>query len=279
METHWLIATFIFGTIIGSFLNVVIYRLHTGKSLNGRSHCLSCGTHLMWYELFPIWSYIVLRARCRTCAAYIPSRYLIIELLTGILFVAVLKIFNADAILLILNFALVSVLVTILAYDVRHTIIPDELTLMAGIIAVLMLMHRISGSLAMSVATAAEGIIAGLCASGFFAFLWYVSEGKWVGFGDAKLAFPLGIIVGMGGIFSMIAFSFWIGAAIGILLLIVQRVLGRWKTRLPYFHRTLTMKSEVPFAPFLIAGFLLVQFLHIDVLLTIQNSLSYFTTF
>jgi len=82
-----LIIAFGFGIIIGSFLNVYLYRFHTGKSLSGSSHCLSCATPLKFYELVPLFSYLFLRGRCRTCSSLVPSRYFLVELLTGILFV------------------------------------------------------------------------------------------------------------------------------------------------------------------------------------------------
>ena len=85
----WYQYTFViaFGLIIGSFLNVYIYRFHTGKSLNGHSHCLSCGTGLKASDLVPLVSYLLLRGRCRTCGCYIPVRYFIVEFCTAVLFI------------------------------------------------------------------------------------------------------------------------------------------------------------------------------------------------
>mgnify|MGYP003395011521 CR=1 FL=1 len=84
-------------------------------------------------------------------------------------------------------------------------------------------------------------------------------------FGDAKLAFPLGVTVGLGGVFSMVVLSFWIGAGVSLILLGLQRLLKRGKPALHFLSSPLTIKSEVPFAPFLILGFLMVQFLHADI--------------
>jgi len=83
----WVVTAFGFGVIIGSFLNVLIYRFHTGKSLSGHSHCLSCGTRLCWFELLPLVSYLGLRGRCRTCGCRIPNRYFLVEFATGMAFV------------------------------------------------------------------------------------------------------------------------------------------------------------------------------------------------
>lgn len=263
MEIFWYGMMFVLGTIIGSFLNVVIYRLHTGKSLNGRSHCMTCGKTLSWYELFPIVSYLLLKGRCRSCAAYIPSRYLVVELLTGIAYVCTWYFFATNFVLLGIYLLLISVLILIIVYDIRHTIIPDELTAMIGGVAVLLLTYTYITTKDLSYVF--ESVGAGLGAATFFWGLWYVSKGRWIGLGDAKLALPLGIIVGISGVFSMVVFSFWIGAALSLTLLGIEKLLKRGKTHLSFLGTPLTMKSEVPFAPFLIAAFLLVQLLHADI--------------
>jgi prepilin signal peptidase PulO-like enzyme (type II secretory pathway) len=106
---------------------------------------------------------------------------------------------------------------------------------------------------------------AGFGAAFFFWGLWYVSKGRWIGFGDAKLALPLGMLVGIGDVFSMVVFSFWIGAGVSLVLLGIQKLLKRGKTSLRFLSTPITMKSEVPFAPFLILGFIAVHFLHADI--------------
>ena len=125
----WLLQliAFGFGVIIGSFLNVYIYRFHTGKSLAGHSHCLSCGTGLRWYELFPLVSYLALRGRCRTCGSKITPRYFWVELATGLLFALALTL-TLDIWALLLLWFILSVLVVITVYDLYHFIIPDQLT-------------------------------------------------------------------------------------------------------------------------------------------------------
>src|SRR5690606_22028608 len=106
-----------FGLVIGSFLNVVIYRFHTGRSLNDRSHCLSCGKTLRWFELFPIFSYLALRGRCRSCRSFIPYRYALVEALTACLFLlAYLK--TLDLFLLPGLLIFLSLLIIVAVYDV-----------------------------------------------------------------------------------------------------------------------------------------------------------------
>jgi leader peptidase (prepilin peptidase)/N-methyltransferase len=260
--TFVIISTFIFGVIIGSFLNVYIYRLHTGKSLSGSSHCLSCGTSLKFYELVPLFSYLVLMGKCRTCQAVIPSRYFLVELLTGLLFVAV--VFSvADTISLFLFWFLMSVLVVIAVYDLYHMIIPDELVLALLATAFLHEFHMLV--IGLSVTTFAYDILFAFLGSLFLFMLWRMSEGRWIGFGDVKLFLPLGMLVGYTGVFSMLVLSFWIGAIIGLLLLAFQYFKKRGQPHLRFLTRELTIKSAVPFAPFLISGFLAVFFLDLDV--------------
>jgi prepilin signal peptidase PulO-like enzyme (type II secretory pathway) len=164
--------------------------------------------------------------------------------------------------LLVLNLVLVSLFMLIAVYDIRHTIIPDELTLMVGMVAFISLGYDFYILPDWNALLFRIG--AGAIATFFFWGLWFVSKGRWIGLGDAKLAFPLGVLVGLGGVFSMVVFSFWIGALISVTLLAIQKILKRGKTHLQFLATPITIKSEVPFAPFLIAGFVAVHFLHAD---------------
>lgn len=270
MELYGQVAVFILGTIIGSFLNVVIYRLHTGRSLNGHSHCMSCGKHLRWYELFPLLSYVALRGRCAGCGSYIPSRYALVELLTGVLYLLVWRTFFFEPVLILLNWVFLSVLMIIAVYDMRHTIIPDEMTILAGIVALIYAGY--ASFIAETWMPLLSEIGAGLAAFVFFGGLWYVSGGRWIGFGDAKLAVPLGIMVGLGGVFSMIVLSFWIGAVISLVLLGLGKLVAG-KTGLRFLSAPITIKSEIPFAPFLILGFLLVHITYADIFTIVYHLL------
>ena len=264
MEYIWYTIIFVFGAIIGSFLNVVIYRLHTGKSLGGRSHCLSCGTILVWYELVPLLSYSFQVARCRTCGSNIPSRYFFVELLTAVSFLLLWTQFQTELLLLVFNWVLASVLVVILVYDVRHTIIPDELVVTLIVLALLSLLHQFAFS--RDIGDVLLSLLGGAVASIFFGGLWYMSKGRWMGLGDAKLALPLGFLTGLTASFSMIIFGFWVGAVISLGILGFQKVrLFCSKRGVAKYRRYLTIKSEVPFAPFLIAGFVLAYYVHADI--------------
>lgn len=265
----FVLSAFLFGGIIGSFLNVVALRLHTGRSLNGRSHCMSCGTQLRGHELVPIVSYLIQRGRCRTCRAHITPQYVCVEVMTATLFAALAYVYQGDLFALAIYMVAAAALVVIAVYDIRHTVIPDEmvwvLVLCAALLAGRTLLTDSSGWIPVAFAAAAAA-----AASGAFASMWLMSRGRWIGLGDAKVIAPLGFILGPIGTFSFIVLAFWIGSLyVGIVALarvVVRRVIHK-RFSIPRY----TMQSEVPFGPFLIAGFFAVLIFHVDILATIQS--------
>jgi len=264
----WYQYTFVtlLGLIIGSFLNVYISRFHTGKSLTGHSHCMSCARPLRWFELLPVVSYLALRGRCRICGSYIPFRYVLVELLTAGLF-GLGFMFMSFGWLLLVWFLLIALLVVILMYDLDHLIIPNELVVAVSGVAILLVCMEASWRVSFAFF---DNVYAAIGAFIFYGGLWFISGGRWIGFGDAKLAMPLAFILGPLGVFSFVVLSFWIGAGVSVLLLGIQKWLQRGKHRLSKYGFSLTMKSEVPFAPFMIAAFILVAWLHFDVLSLIE---------
>ncbi len=245
------------GLIVGSFLNVVIYRFNTGKSLNGRSRCLSCGHTLSWATLFPMLSYLMLRGRCAYCGSRISPRYMLVELLTAMLFGGAALLVQ-DPLLLGLYLVLAALFVLVVVYDLLHTIIPDLFVVLTTVVGGAIAVYAYVGDgdaygLLLRLLGAAVGFL-------FFASLWLISQGRWIGLGDAKLALPLGLIASFPAVVSVIVLSFWIGAVVSIALLVLQKIMRRGQQRLPFLRTSLTIKSEIPFAPFLIAGFLLVHF-------------------
>ena len=261
---------FILGAIVGSFLNVVAYRLGSGRSMSGRSHCTSCEAQLRWYELVPMFSYLVQRGRCRKCAASIAVRYLVVEVVTALLFTIAASLFLYDPVLLALALGVISLLVVIGVYDARHTVIPDVLVFYLFIISIVYVSWDSIGQTIML--PGIETLFGGIVSAMFFFVLWYFSNGRWMGLGDAKLAFPLGLMLGIWGSISMLILSFWIGAVVSVGLLCLQKIhtyllgtrLSRGQRHLLFLPATLTIKSEVPFAPFLIAAFFLVFFWHVS---------------
>jgi leader peptidase (prepilin peptidase)/N-methyltransferase len=224
---------FILGTLIGSFLNVVIYRLGTGQGLGGRSRCMTCSRNLRWFELVPVCSFLVQQGRCRRCLSKISSQYLWVELLTGLTFALVgLRPYYL---------VIFCLLIVILIYDWRHQIIPDEPVYAFIALAFLLRLAAVSFW---------PGFLTGLGLALFFAGLWYFSGGRWLGLGDAKLALGMGWFLGFAGGVSAVALAFWIGAAVGLLLIGL---------------RGASMKTALPFAPFLILGLALNFIFHWNV--------------
>ena len=253
---YFAIILFILGAIVGSFLNVVIARLGTGMKISrGRSKCFSCGHTLVWYDLFPFFSFMFLRGRCRYCGSSISRRYFVVELVTAVLFSlgAAFGIPKAapDFVFLFLSLVIISFFVAIAFYDIRHKIIPDSLSY--GVAAI---------ALAFSVFSIFEGssswwrLLDGFIIAAPFAFFWLVSRGQWMGLGDAKLALSIGWWLGIFGAGGAIILSIFSGAAVGIVILIAEKMrLGKVKWG----------KHEIPFGPFLIIGALAAHFLGITI--------------
>ena len=251
---------FIFGIIIGSFLNVVILRYNTGMGIDGRSQCFSCGKDLRWFELVPLFSYLILRGKCARCKSKISWQYPLVEFMTGIVFAFIflkysyLLAFSSGSFVIALLFTLTaaSLLIVIFVYDLRHKIIPDGLVYALALLAFIRLFVEVPHLWTRG--TAAD-FLAGPLLAAPFAILWLVSKGMWMGFGDAKLALAMGWILGIERGFTAVMFAFWIGAAVSLVIIVVQ------KARLRGDGKQLTMKSEIPFAPFLILGLALIFFL------------------
>jgi len=259
-----LVLGFVLGMILGSFLNVLSLRFHTGKSINGHSHCLSCQTRLRWFELVPFFSYVSLRGRCRHCRAAIPRRYFLMEVGTG-LAVALTLWFTPVSVWWPLTIAIVLLLILIVVYDIDHMIIPNELVIILGLLSLAYLGQLWLMGLLTPLALLYH-LLGGVLSAAFFYGLWWYSDGRWLGLGDAKLALPLGALVGLELIFSMIALAFWVGTLVSLTFLGYFTWRRRGQPHLRFLATPYTIKSEVPFAPFLIAGFALTFFGRIDVL-------------
>jgi leader peptidase (prepilin peptidase)/N-methyltransferase len=234
---------FVLGTIIGSFLNVVVLRYNTGLSfITGRSRCFSCGKDLHLYELLPLCSFLMLGGKCLSCNSKISYQYPIVEFLTGVIFSGLFLTFGLTP-MLPLYLLIASVLITMAIYDFIHKIIPDGMVyvFIALSFVVLFLTHPINELLGFPISL---DLLAGPILFAFFAFFWLVSNGKWMGFGDAKLAIGVGFLLGFSGGVYAIMLAFWIGAAFSLILIFLQKIkLAKFK---------LSFKSEIPFAPFII---------------------------
>ncbi len=247
VEMELVIVAAVFGLLIGSFLNVLIVRLRTGMSMAGRSRCFSCGTRLRWYDLVPVVSFLVLKGRCRSCGSPISWRYPAVELGNSALWAMAAFSLPASPVLLVLTCLFWSVLLAVSVYDGRHKIIPDELTVCAFFLALAAAYTR-GGAISLLI-----GLAAGFAFSGFLFLIWYATRGKGMGFGDVKLAIPLGLFLGPGKAFVAASLAFFVGAAVAIAIVGIRRLSGH--------DPAVTMKSEIPFGPFMASGSLLASFI------------------
>ena len=248
---------FILGLIIGSFLNVVIYRLNTARSLGGRSACMSCQSKLSWYELIPVFSFLGLRGRCKSCKTKISIQYPLVEFITGLVFALLFAKLQAEYDFFSLAFLGVyayyavtfSLLLVIAVYDLRHKIIPDSLVFIFCLFAFigLFLFTNVFPFLSPHIPSLLEFLAGPLIALPFTLF-WLISGGRWMGLGDAKLALGIGWLLGLSLAFSSLVIAFWSGAAVGLSLIVFSRLDS---ARLA---KNYGMKSEIPFAPYLVLG-------------------------
>ena len=241
MNLYYLLV-FVFGAIIGSFLNVVIAR--GGKeSVNGRSRCPKCFAPLLWFELIPILSFFFQRGRCRHCRAPISWQYPIVETLTGLLFVLVFWKYSfaaTNVFEILLALAFFSLLIVVAVRDFYDQEIPN-IVYAAIALAFLSLFFDFSWS----------RFLAGPILALPFSLLFFGSKGRLMGFGDAKIALALGWFLGLQGGLVAILLAFWIGAFIAVILLLTRRQKFR-------------MKSSIPFAPFLVSGAILAFVFSLD---------------
>lgn len=181
------IIIFLYGIVIGSFLNVCICRIPEKESIMPRSHCMNCGGTLHWYDMFPVFSYIILKGRCRNCGAKISKQYPLIEALNGILYIIVFMA-NGININSVLYCLMTSVLIVLTMIDERTFEIPLCLNITLAVIGVLMCMADRENIV--------SHLIGAVCVSFILFIIWFLSSGKAIGGGDVKLMVSAGLILG-----------------------------------------------------------------------------------
>jgi leader peptidase (prepilin peptidase)/N-methyltransferase len=228
--------SFVLGAVIGSFLNVCIYRIPAGESVvRPRSRCPQCLTPIAWYQNIPILSYLLLRGRCGACGVRIAPRYALVEALTGALFLLVLWRFGLQSFVPVL-WLFAAVLVVITFIDLDHQIIPDVISLPGIVVgfACSFLIPWVSWS------DSLLGILAGGGSLYLVAWLYaLLAKKEGMGGGDIKLLAMIGAFLGWKAVFPIIFFSSVLGVLVGVPLMLVKRADG---------------KLAIPFGPFLAAG-------------------------
>lgn len=250
MELIFGIFIFTFGVIIGSFLNVVALRYGSGRGVNGRSFCFSCGKNLTAFELIPLLSFIFQKGKCRGCESKISIQYPLVEALTGFVFLITYihqLTIGASVLSFLYTVIVFSILIVISVYDIKHKIIPDGLVFTFILLGIGKMFVLTPLTTLFSVPVIFNTLAPLLLFLPFF-FLWALSRGTWMGFGDAKLAIGIGAFLGLSAGLSAIIIGFWSGALWSLLMLAIQ------KRHIHKKGRELSFSSEIPFAPFLIFG-------------------------
>ncbi len=259
-----LIIIFVLGLIFGSFANVVIERGQAKEGISGRSKCDSCKQKINWYDNIPLVSYFIfLKGRCRQCKDKIAWQYPIVEALFGGVFVLIAwrtgfilgfldqsEIINTSFYL-----SIGFILLIILIWDLKYMIIPDGLVVGGLALSVCYFGYQyfISPDFLMSINTdLTRNFLGGILISWFFYMMFAFSKGRWIGGGDVKLGFLVGFLVGWKMVYSVLLITYIIGAIPAIYLLIRGKA---------------TMKTRIPFGPFLIIASFISIFWKEDIIL------------
>lgn len=219
------IIIFIFGITIGSFLNVCIYRIPLGESIvTAPSHCMTCGRKLKWYDMVPVFSWLVLGGKCRNCKSKISVQYPIIEGVNGILYVMICAVNDLEWSSVIYCF-MASALLVLSIIDWRTYEIPFGINVFLFVLGIAMtILDR--GNLV-------EHLIGMICVSGLLGILYLLTGGRAIGGGDIKLMFACGLILG----WKLILLAFFLGCIIGSVVHIIRmsvKKAGRMLAMGPY---------------------------------------------
>lgn len=198
--------TIIYGILIGSFLNVCIYRIPEKQSVVVvRSHCMSCGKQIKWYDLVPLVSFLILRGRCRYCKAKLSWQYPAVEALNGILY-GIIVLVNGFNITSILYCLATSALLALSIIDWRTYEIPPSFNIFIGILGIIRLILDLPHWY--------NYVIGFVSVSGFLLLIFLVTKGRGIGFGDVKLMAAAGLLLG----WKLIILSLGLGCVLGSII-------------------------------------------------------------
>jgi len=222
----------LFGLAIGSFLNVAIGRLRSGETgWRGRSRCPDCHAVLRPSELVPLFSFVALRGRCRSCRKPISWQYPLVELSTMALFLCAFwlrggeaGVFGGDLLLMVRDWIFIAALTVIFVIDLRDMVVFDSVTL--PMIAIAFLLNLAAG------ADPANLLVAALTGAGFFLFQYLVSRGAWIGGGDIRIGGMMGMMLGFPGVVLALFAAYVIGALAALGLLAAGK--ARWSGQMAF---------------------------------------------
>lgn len=253
-----LVGAALFGAILGSFLNALSFRFNTGISiLRGRSRCMRCGHALAWYDLIPLLSYALVGGKCRYCSSRISFQYPLVEGMAALLSLGV-YLLHPEPLPYGLHLLIWMTVLFIVVYDLRHQIIPWSCSFLLAFLCAASLFVSASGFGDPAALSLAAGPLLALP----LFLLSLLSMGRWMGWGDSLFELSLGWLVGLTQGLTALMLAVWIGAATGLLLIAHARLTPTAASLKS--ARGFTMKSEIPFAPFLALGAALAYFFHVD---------------
>lgn len=244
MDQYILICAYVlaglFGLCVGSFLNVVIYRLPRGMNLaHPGSHCTKCDYQLRWYDNIPVLSWVMLGGRCRKCREPISVRYTVVELANMALWLlSVLLFWKESPVYAIMCAVVCSVLICIFYIDLEHMLIYNRFVLLVAAGGIIAMFHD-------SYTSPVDHIIGALIGGGVFALLYFgaiaLLKREAMGFADVKLVAAAGLLLG----WQKLVLAILIGSVVGsIVLVILNRVKNQERN------------TEYPFGPFIVGGML-----------------------
>jgi leader peptidase (prepilin peptidase) / N-methyltransferase len=234
-------AAFVFGSCIGSFLNVLMWRLPREEKITGWSRCPNCNHRLEWWNLVPLFSYVAHGRKCQYCKQKISPRYFIIEFITGLLFsLAVWQLAPGDWLTWIMALKMVTVIavcITVFVIDFEHYLILNKVVYPA--IGLMLILNAVISAMSGASTIFVNSLLAAIFSALPFWILWKVSRGKWMGDGDFRFVGFMGLALGFHGILVALFISFTAGAIIGVALI---------------YLGSKQLSSKVPFGTFLSAA-------------------------
>lgn len=229
MESLLIVILVLAGLCVGSFCNVLIFRIPKGEEfVKTPSHCMACGHQLKWYEMIPVVSYAAQKGKCRACGAKLSPQYPAVELLNGAMWLAAALLFRGDWLHTLLYCALFSILMVLAFIDWRTFEIPNGLNAAIAVLGLVQLVFDLQNWKLY--------VIGAFSVSLFFLLLWFLTAGKGLGFGDVKLMAAAGLLLG----WQRILLAMIVGSVAGAIIHIIRMKHGAGR--------------RLAFGPYLAAG-------------------------